>query len=58
MLFKPSELPPDHFVDDAGVALDDLHHLGRDVLLDVVGNGDAVVAGCMHGDGGIDSLEE
>jgi len=26
------ELPPDHLIDDAGVALDDLYDLGRDVF--------------------------
>ncbi len=52
------ELSPDHLVDDAGVALDDLHDLGRDVFFDVVGHGDAVVAVLVHRDGGVDSLQE
>ena len=51
-------LSPDHLVDDAGVALDDLHHLGADVLFDVVGYGDAVVAVSVHRHGGIDGLQK
>ena len=42
------ELSPDHLVDDAGVALDDLHDLGRDIFFDVAGHGDAVVAVGVH----------
>lgn len=49
---------PDHLVDDAGVALDDLHDLGRDVFFDVVRHGDAVVTIGVHRDGGVDSLQE
>ena len=52
------ELSPHHLVDDAGVALDDLHDLGRDVFFDVVGHGDAVVAVGVHRDGGVDGLQE
>ena len=52
------ELSPDHLVDDAGVALDDFHDLGRDVFFDVVGHGDAVVAVLIHRDGGVDGLQE
>ena len=52
------ELSPDHLVDDAGVALDDLHDLGRDVFFDVVRHGDAVVAVAVHRDGGVDGLQE
>ena len=52
------ELSPDHLVDDAGVALDDLHDLGRDVFFDIVGHRYAVVAVGVHRDGGVDSLQE
>ncbi len=51
-------LSPHHLVDDAGVALDDLHDLRADVFFDVVGHGDAVVAVCVHRDGSIDRLQE
>lgn len=51
-------LSPHHLVDDTGVALDDFHDFGRDVFLDVVGHGDAVVAVGIHCDGGVDSLQE
>ena len=54
----PLELPPDHLVDDAGVGLDDLDDLGRDVLVDVVRDRGAVVAGGIHGDGGLDGLQQ
>ena len=52
------ELSPHHLVDDAGVALDNLHDLGRDVFFDVVGHGDAVVAVGVHRDGCVDGLQE
>ena len=51
-------LSPHHLVDDAGVALDDLHDLGRDVFFDVVGHRDAVVAVGVHRDGCVDGLQE
>ena len=58
--FSKTILPfsPHHFVNDAGVALDDFHDLGRDVFFDVVRHGDAVVAVGVHRDGGVDSLQE
>ena len=52
------EFPPNHLVDDAGVALDNLHDLRADVFFDVVRHGDAVVAVSVHRDGGINSLQE
>ena len=36
LICKLLALPPDHLVDDAGVALDDFHDLGRDVFFDVL----------------------
>ena len=36
---SPLILPPHHTVNDAGVALDDLHDLGRDVLVRVIRHG-------------------
>ena len=39
--FEASGLPPDHLVDHADVALDDADDLGGDVLVNVVGDGDA-----------------
>ena len=52
------ELPPHHLVDDAGVALDNLHDLGAHVFFDVVGHGDAVVAVGIHRHCGVDGLQE
>lgn len=57
-IHSPLDLSPHHLVDDAGVALYDLHDLGRDVFFDVVRHGDAVVAVGVHRDGGVDSLQE
>ena len=46
-----SSLPPYHLVDDADVGLDDLHDLGGDILIHIVGDRKAVLAftlfGCM-----------
>ena len=58
--FSKTILPfsPHHLVDDSGVALDDLHDLGRDIFFDVVRHGDAVVAVGVHRDGGVDGLQE
>ena len=52
------ELPPHHLVDDAGVALDDLHDLGRNVFFDVVRHRYAVVAVGVHRNGCVDGLQE
>ena len=52
------ELPPDHFVNDAGVALDDFRDLDGYVFFDIVRHGDAIVAVLVHRDGGIDGLQE
>ena len=49
---------PDHLVDDPDVALDDLHHLGADVLFDIVRHRDAIVAVLVHGDGGVHGLQQ
>lgn len=51
-----SELPPHHLIDDPCIALDDLDHLGRDVLIGIVRDRDAVIAGLVHLDGIIDGL--
>ena len=50
--------PPHHLVHYPHVALDDLHHLGRDILVHIVGHGDAVVAVAAEADGGVDGLKE
>ena len=41
-------LPPHHLIDHAGVALDDLHDLGGNILLHIIRHGDAVVAVLVH----------
>ena len=49
---------PDHFVDDAHVALDDFYYFGADVFINVVGDGDAVVAIFAELDGGVNGLQK
>ena len=56
--FRRDLLPPNHFVDDAGIALDDFDDFGGDVFVCVVGHGDAVVAVLAKADGGVDGLQE
>ena len=50
--------PPNHFVNDAGVALDDFDDLRGDVFFDVIRDGGSVVAVGVHGDSGVDGLQE
>lgn len=52
------ELTPHHLIDDADVALYDLHHLGADILVHIVGDGDAVLTVTAELDGSINSLEQ
>lgn len=52
------ELSPHHLVDDTDIALYDLHYLGTDVLVHIVGNGDAVLTVTAELDGGINGLEQ
>ena len=49
---------PHHLIHHAGVTLDNLHHFGRDVFLDVVRHGDADVAVLVHLHGGVHGLEQ
>ena len=51
-------LPPNHLVDDAGIALDDFDDFGGDVLVYVVGHGDTVEAVLAKADGGVDCLKQ
>ena len=51
-------LPPYHLVDNADVGLDDLHDLGGDILIYIVGDGKTVVALFAEFYGGIDGLEK
>lgn len=49
---------PDHFVDHAGVGLDELDDFGRDALVNVVGYGEAEVAVVVHLYGYIHGLQQ
>ena len=51
-------LPPNHLVDDAGIALDDFDNFGGDVFVYVVGHGDTVEAVLAKADGGVDCLKQ
>ena len=52
-------LPPHHLIHDAGVALDDLDHLGGDGLVGVVGNGRLGQRPLrVELDGGVDGLQQ
>ena len=56
---KLKALPPHHLVHDAGVALDDLDHLGGDGLVGVVGNGGLGQRPLgVELDGGMDGLQQ
>ena len=52
------DFSPNHFIHHAGVGLDDLDDLIGDVLVRIIGNGDAEVAVLVHLHGGIDRLEQ
>lgn len=52
------ELAPNHFVDNANVRLDDADHLGGDVFVNVVGDGNAGEAVADEGDGYVYALQE
>ena len=50
--------PPNHLVHNPRIGLNDLDDFGGDVFVDVVGDRDAMVACCVHGDGGVNSLKQ
>lgn len=50
--------PPDHFVDDGDVGLDDFDDDVADVFADVDVDRGAVVSVAVHRDGGLDGLQE
>ncbi len=52
------EFSPDHFVDYAGVALDELDDLGGYAFVYVVGNGEAEMAVAVHLHGDVDGLQQ
>ena len=58
MITRSLELTPHHLVYNAHVALYYLHHLGTDILVHIVGNGDAMLAVTAKLDGGVNGLEQ
>ena len=51
-------LPPNHLIHYPYVALDDFDDFGRDILVDIVGNGKAVISVLAEPNGGVDGLEQ
>lgn len=51
-------LPPNHLIDDAYIALDDFDDFGRDILVDIVGNGKAVISVTTKLNSGVNGLEQ
>ena len=49
---------PDHLIHHAGVALNQLDHLGGNIFFNIVGDRDAVVAVHIHLDGGVHRLQQ
>ena len=49
---------PDHLVHNTHIALYDAHHLGADVFIHIVGDGDAGEAVADEGDGDIHTLQK
>lgn len=52
------ELTPHHLIHNTDVALYDLHDLRTDILVHIVGDGDAVLTVTAKLDGGINGLEQ
>lgn len=52
------KLTPNHLVDDAHIALHDLYHLGADILVHIVGNGDTMLTVTAEHDGSINGLQQ
>ena len=51
-------LPPNHLIHNPYIALDNLHYLGADILIHIIGDGDAMLTVFAEFYGGIYSLEE
>ena len=52
------ELPPDHLIHHADVGLDDADHLGGDVFVYIVGDGEAGEAVADERDGDVHALQQ
>lgn len=51
-------LPPNHLIHYPDVALDDFDDFGRDILVDIVGYGKAVISVTTKLNGGVNGLEQ
>ncbi len=58
MITRSLELTPHHLVDNAHVALYDLHDLGTDILVHIVGDGNAMLTVTAELDSGVNGLEQ
>ena len=52
------KLPPHHLIHNPRIRLNNLHDLRRNILIDIIRHGDAMVAGGIHCHGRVDSLEQ
>lgn len=57
-MYSQSIFPPDHLVDHAGIGLDDLHNLIRNILIHIVRYRDTVVAVLDQLHGGVHRLQQ
>ena len=49
-------LPPNHLIHDTHIALDNLHYLGADILIHIIGDGDTMLTVFAEFYGGINCL--
>lgn len=58
ILIQDLGFPPDHLIHHPDIALDDADNLRGDVLIHVVRHWNPMVASGVHGDGGVNGLQE
>ncbi len=52
------KLPPHHLIHNPRIRLNNLHDLRRNILIDIIRHGDAMVAGGIHRDRRVNRLEQ
>lgn len=58
LLFITVSFSPHHFIHNTNIALYDLHDFGADILVHIVGDGDAMLTVTAELDGGVNGLEQ
>lgn len=53
-----SDFSPNHLVNNADITLYNLHDLGADILVHIVGDGNAILTVTAELDGGVNGLEQ